>query len=77
MVPLGRLSYSVYLVNITVMMMIGSRQRAAISPTTDFLVSMLCPNKNTPPTSHKKPLNKKEKSSKSSYISFYGKVFQT
>lgn len=38
-VPLGRLSYSVYLVNIMVMMMIESRQRASVYPTIELLVS--------------------------------------
>ncbi|VVC41806.1 Nose resistant-to-fluoxetine protein, N-terminal,Acyltransferase 3 [Cinara cedri] len=39
MVPLGRLSYAVYLVNITVMMMIESRQRAAVYPSKEFLIN--------------------------------------
>lgn len=39
MVSLGRLSYSVYLVNITIMMMIESRQSVSVSPTFKLLVS--------------------------------------
>lgn len=38
-VPLGRLSYAVYLVNITVMMIIESEQRAAVVPRISNLVS--------------------------------------
>lgn len=37
-VPLGRLSYAVYLVNITVMMTIESVQRTAVFPSKEFLV---------------------------------------
>ncbi|XP_060864362.1 nose resistant to fluoxetine protein 6-like [Metopolophium dirhodum] len=37
-VPLGRLSYTVYLVNIIVMMMIESKQRTAVTPSSYILV---------------------------------------
>ncbi|CAH1712122.1 unnamed protein product [Aphis gossypii] len=37
-VPLGRLSYTVYLVNITVMMMIESKQRTAVTPSSNLLI---------------------------------------
>ncbi|XP_025192359.1 nose resistant to fluoxetine protein 6-like [Melanaphis sacchari] len=37
-VPLGRLSYTVYLVNITVMMMIESKQKTGVIPSSYFLI---------------------------------------
>ncbi|XP_060865557.1 nose resistant to fluoxetine protein 6-like [Metopolophium dirhodum] len=37
-VPLGRLSYTVYLVNITVMMMIESKQRTSVTPSSYLLI---------------------------------------
>lgn len=38
-VPLGRLSYAVYIVNISVMMVIESRQRVTFYPSRESIVS--------------------------------------
>lgn len=40
-VPMGRLCYAVYLVNITIMMIIESKQRVAVSPSIEVLVSKI------------------------------------
>lgn len=40
MVILGRLSYTIYLVNTTVILMMDGMQRTAITPTLDYMVSM-------------------------------------
>lgn len=38
-VPLGRLSYAIYIVNITVMTIIENKQRVTVYPPVDFIVS--------------------------------------
>lgn len=38
-IPLGRLSFAVYIVNITVMIIIESRQRVTVYPSPEFIVS--------------------------------------
>lgn len=40
-VPLGRLSYAVYIVNISVMMIIESRQRVTFYPSIESIVSTI------------------------------------